>query len=142
MPKKVDARGYSWRSGSRIQKVKLRQWFFRITAFKEALLNDLDSLTNGWPERVLSMQRNWLGRSDGAKVKFPVSVGGAHAELSVFTTRPDTLYGVEYLALALDHPIVRQAAEKDERLCAFIEEAQSLPADSKAGLPTSWPTKA
>ena len=79
------------------------------------------------------MQRNWLGRSDGAKVKFPVSVGGAHAELSVFTTRPDTLYGVEYLALALDHPIVRQAAEKDERLCAFIEEAQSLPADSKAG---------
>ena len=133
MPKKVDARGYSWRSGSRIQKVKLRQWFFRITAFKEALLNDLDTLTNGWPERVLSMQRNWLGRSDGAKVKFPVSVGGAHAELSVFTTRPDTLYGVEYLALALDHPIVRQAAEKDERLCAFIEEAQSLPADSKAG---------
>lgn len=79
------------------------------------------------------MQRNWLGRSDGAKVKFPVSVGGAHTELSVFTTRPDTLYGVEYLALALDHPIVRQAAEKDERLRGFIEEAQSLPGDSKAG---------
>lgn len=79
------------------------------------------------------MQRNWLGRSDGAKVKFPVSVGGAELELSVFTTRPDTLYGVEYLALALDHPIARQAAEKDEKLRAFIEEAQSLPADSKAG---------
>lgn len=140
----MDARGYSWRSGGRIQKVKLKQWFFRITAFKEALLNDLDSLAGGWPERVLSMQRNWLGRSEGAKVKFPVFVeGGAQQDaVSVFTTRPDTLYGVEYLALSLTHPIVRRAAEKDEKLRVFLEEAEMLPGDSRAGykLADVWAT--
>lgn len=111
----------------------MKQWFFRITAFKEALLKDLDSLAHGWPERVLSMQRNWLGKSDGAKVKFPVTIDSAQLDVNVFTTRPDTLYGVEYLALSLDHPIVQQAAEKDEALRKFLDEAASLPSDSKAG---------
>ncbi|KKK17923.1 leucyl-tRNA synthetase [Aspergillus ochraceoroseus] len=132
----VDANGFSWRSGARVEKLKLRQWFFRITAFKETLLKDLDSLADGWPERVLSMQRNWLGKSYGAKIKFPLVVegnGGQHVDIEVFTTRPDTLYGVEYLALALDHPIVLEAAKKDEGLQKFLQEAASFPPDSKAG---------
>ncbi|KAJ5358498.1 Leucine--tRNA ligase [Penicillium cataractarum] len=131
----VDANGFSWRSGAKVEKLNLKQWFFRITQFKEALLKDLDSLSGGWPERVLSMQRNWLGKSHGANVTFPVTTGGDGQEVKVdvFTTRPDTLYGVEYLALSLDHPIVAKAGEKDAALRKFLDEASSLPADSKAG---------
>ncbi|KAJ5491646.1 Leucine--tRNA ligase [Penicillium diatomitis] len=131
----VDANGFSWRSGAKVEKLKLKQWFFRITRFKEDLLKDLDSLAGGWPERVLSMQRNWLGKSYGANVTFPVTTGpdGQEVRVEVFTTRPDTLHGVEYLALALDHPIVVKAAETDSALRKFLDEAASLPADSKAG---------
>ena len=132
----VDANGFSWRSGAKVEKLNLKQWFFRITEFKEALLNDLDSLAGGWPERVLTMQRNWLGKSYGAKVTFPVTVnsaGGEKVNVDVFTTRPDTLYGVEYLALSLNHPIVLKAAEKDEALRKFLGEASSFALDSKAG---------
>ncbi|GLB10105.1 leucyl-tRNA synthetase, mitochondrial [Aspergillus tubingensis] len=132
----VDANGFSWRSGAKVEKLKLKQWFFRITDFKEMLLKDLDSLAGGWPERVLSMQRNWLGKSQGAKIKFPVAVNGNNGtdiDIDVFTTRPDTLYGVEYLALSLDHPIVLEAAEKDPELRKFLDTAASLPPDSKAG---------
>ncbi|KAJ5249012.1 Aminoacyl-tRNA synthetase class 1a anticodon-binding [Penicillium chermesinum] len=129
----VDANGFSWRSGAKVEKLNLKQWFFRITAFKEALLKDLDTLSGGWPERVLSMQRNWLGKSQGAKVKFPVTIRGTAVHVDVFTTRPDTLYGVEYVALSSNHPIVLQAAENDPSLTKFLAEASSLPPDSKAG---------
>ncbi|KAI9934137.1 hypothetical protein ASPWEDRAFT_326548 [Aspergillus wentii DTO 134E9] len=132
----VDANGFSWRSGAKVEQLNLKQWFFRITAFKESLLKDLDSLAGGWPERVLSMQRNWLGKSYGAKIKFSVALNGSDGiklDINVFTTRPDTLYGVEYLALSLNHPIVLKAAEKDEELQKFLVEAASLPPDSKAG---------
>jgi leucyl-tRNA synthetase len=131
----VDANGFSWRSGAKVEKKLLKQWFFRITAFKEQLLEDLDSLSGGWPERVLSMQRNWLGKSYGAKIKFPMhrehSLGGI--DINVFTTRPDTLYGVEYIALSLDHPIVIEAAKEDEGLRTFLSETAMLPPDSKVG---------
>jgi len=135
----VDANGFSWRSGAKVEKLNLKQWFFRITDFKEMLLKDLDSLAGGWPDRVLSMQRNWIGKSEGAKVTFPVTIDGQggqdsnEVDVHVFTTRPDTLYGVEYLALSLDHPIVLKAAEKDSSLRTFLDEASSLPEDSKAG---------
>ncbi|KAJ5701531.1 Aminoacyl-tRNA synthetase class 1a anticodon-binding [Penicillium malachiteum] len=129
----VDANGFSWRSGAKVEKLNLKQWFFRITDFKEALLKDLDSLTGGWPDRVLSMQRNWLGKSNGAKIRFPVAVDGTDVHVDVFTTRPDTLYGVEYVALSLDHPIVLNAASKDASLREFLGTASSLPPDSKAG---------
>ncbi|KAL4967268.1 leucine--tRNA ligase NAM2 [Aspergillus stella-maris] len=132
----VDANGFSWRSGAKVEKKKLRQWFFRITAFKEQLLEDLDTLSGGWPEHVLSMQRNWLGKSYGANIKFPLSVEGSNAkeaDIGIFTTRPDTLYGAEYVALALDHPIVLEAARKDAALQEFLDEAATLPTDSKAG---------
>ncbi|KAJ5902457.1 Aminoacyl-tRNA synthetase class 1a anticodon-binding [Penicillium taxi] len=132
----VDANGCSWRSGAKVEKLNLKQWFFRITDFKETLLKDLDSLSGGWPERVLSMQRNWLGKSQGAKITFPMIISGQETDevnINVFTTRPDTLYGVEYLALSLNHPAVLKAAETDSLLRSFLDEASSLPPDSKAG---------
>lgn len=134
----VDANGFSWRSGAKVEKVKLKQWFLRITAFKESLLADLQSLAkdNRWPERVLSMQHNWLGRSPGAIVKFEVLHGqdlGASTQVKVFTTRPDTLFGAQYVALALDHPLVVSSSEFNSELKAFINRAPSLPLDSKEG---------
>ncbi|PYH48269.1 leucine--tRNA ligase NAM2 [Aspergillus saccharolyticus JOP 1030-1] len=131
----VDANGCSWRSGAKVEKLKLKQWFFRITAFKEMLLKDLDSLSGKWPERVLSMQRNWLGKSQGANIKFTVAIDGKKDSsfVRVFTTRPDTLYGVKYVALSLNHPLVLESAKKDPELQKFLDSAVSLPADSKAG---------
>lgn len=116
-----------------VEKLKLKQWFIRITDFKESLLKDLDSLEGGWPERVLSMQRHWLGKSTGAKIKFNVIAQGDNVPVSVFTTRPDTLYGVKYLALSLDHPLVQKMAKTTAGLQEFINSASSLPPDSKAG---------
>lgn len=121
-----------------MEKLKLKQWFLRITDFQESLLADLESLAvdNHWPERVLSMQHNWLGRSRGAIIKFEVLHGqdlGANTQVKVFTTRPDTLFGVQYLALAVDHPLVVSLSESDSDLKAFMDRAPSLPSDSKEG---------
>lgn len=118
--------------------MKLKQWFLRITAFQESLLADLESLAkdNRWPERVLSMQHNWLGRSRGAIVKFEVLYGqdlGSSTQVKVFTTRPDTLFGAQYVALAVDHPLVVAASESNSDLKAFINRAPSLSLDSKDG---------
>ncbi|KKZ68928.1 leucyl-tRNA synthetase [[Emmonsia] crescens] len=129
----VDANGCSWRSGAKVEKVELKQWFFRITAFKEALLKDLDSLAAGWPERVLSMQRHWLGKSSGAHIKFLVSAPDDNYNIQVFTTRPDTLHGVQYLALSMTHPLVVKMASSNPELKSFLDSAISLPQDTKAG---------
>lgn len=134
----VDANGISWRSGAKVEKLNLKQWFLRITAFQEALLNDLDYLgqDNRWPERVLSMQRNWIGRSRGAKLGFGVINEVNIREsllITVFTTRPDTLYGVQYLALSITHPLVLLLSTTNPELKSFIDNAPSLPADSKEG---------
>lgn len=129
----VDANGCSWRSGAKVEKRELEQWFFRITAFKEALLEDLESLREGWPERILSMQRHWLGKSSGARIQFKIFGPDGGFDIGVFTTRPDTLHGVQYLALSKTHPFVMKLAEKDANLRAFLDSAVSLPPDSKAG---------
>ncbi|KAI5461196.1 hypothetical protein BGZ63DRAFT_355765 [Mariannaea sp. PMI_226] len=133
----VDANGYSWRSGAKVEKRKLKQWFFRISEFREALLKDLDALAkdNAWPERVLAQQKNWLGKSTGAAIKFPILATGHDTKLpiEVFTTRPDTLFGVQYLALAATHPIVVELAKKDAELQAFLDTIPGLPLDSKVG---------
>ena len=128
----VDSNGRSWRSGALVQQINLRQWFFRITAYKEGLLNDLDFLEKDgrWPERVLTQQRNWLGRSQGARVRFDITTT---TPLHVFTTRPDTLFGVTYLALSLTHPVVIDAARTSPELQAFIDKKASFAHDSKAG---------
>jgi leucyl-tRNA synthetase len=119
----VDAEGRSWRSGARVEKRRLRQWFLRITAYADQLLDDLNGL-DGWPERVRTMQANWIGRSRGAELDFEVvdAAGEAAGErITVFTTRPDTLHGATYLVLAPEHPLVPAltAADHDLAVTAF-----------------------
>src|SRR5439155_24406143 len=91
------------RCDSAVVERELEQSFLRITAYADELLRDLDRLT-GWPERVLTMQRNWIGRSVGAEIRFPLD--GRAGEVAVFTTRPDTLFGVTFMSLAAEHPLV------------------------------------
>ncbi|KAE8443380.1 hypothetical protein EG329_001938 [Mollisiaceae sp. DMI_Dod_QoI] len=133
----VDANGCSWRSGAKVEQKMLKQWFFRITHFRQELLDGLETLEKGgaWPERVLAMQKNWLGKSTGAKVKFPVVAYDqqTHSDIEVFTTRPDTLFGAQYVALASTHPIVQSLAKSDVELQAFLDTIPALPADSKVG---------
>ncbi|KAH7318683.1 leucyl-tRNA synthetase [Stachybotrys elegans] len=133
----VDANGFSWRSGAKVEKRKLKQWFFRISEFREALLQDLDTLAreNAWPERVITQQKNWLGKSEGAMIKFPIMAMGEDvgAAIEVFTTRPDTLFGVQYIALASTHPAVVTLAKSDPELQAYLDTLPGLPADSKVG---------
>ncbi|MEN9210359.1 MAG: leucine--tRNA ligase [Thermostichus sp. DG02_2_bins_29] len=100
----VDAEGRSWRSGALVEKRMLKQWFFKITAYADQLLADLEKLS-GWPERVRTMQENWIGQSVGAKVIFTTEAGD---ELPVFTTRPDTLWGATFMVLAPEHPLVEK----------------------------------
>jgi leucyl-tRNA synthetase len=133
----VDTNGYSWRSGAKVEKKLLKQWFLRISAFREALLEDLDLLAQGgnWPERVLSMQKNWLGKSKGARIKFQVIAydSSRYNAIEVFTTRPDTLFGVQYVALAATHPLVVEQSKKDAQLQSFLDSMPALPPDSKDG---------
>ena len=129
----VDSEGRSWRSGAVVEKRQLRQWFLRITRYAEDLLQDLDQL-DGWPERVRTMQANWIGRSTGALVRFPLAADAAAtgnapatqdtATVDVFTTRPDTLFGVTYLVLAPEHPLVEQLVQEPQRAAvdAFLAE--------------------
>ncbi|NDD43920.1 MAG: leucine--tRNA ligase [Synechococcaceae bacterium WB9_4xB_025] len=112
----VDADGKSWRSGALVEKRNLRQWFLRITDYADALLDDLD-LLQGWPERVRTMQANWIGRSKGAEIDFQVcAADGSSSDqhITVFTTRPDTLFGASYVVLAPEHPLVDQLVSTTE----------------------------
>ncbi|KAH0553158.1 hypothetical protein GP486_006656 [Trichoglossum hirsutum] len=137
----VDSNGCSWRSGAKVEKRRLKQWFLRIAKFREALLEDLDLLARDgrWPDHVISMQKNWLGRSKGARVRFGVSIAHEDAaaaqpvEVATFTTRADTLFGVQYLALGIDHPLVVKLAGRSPELQKFLDAAPALPLDSKAG---------
>ena len=139
----VDADGRSWRSGALVEKRDLRQWFLRITDYADALLDDLDQL-QGWPERVRTMQANWIGRSKGAELDFSVE-GHPDRSITVFTTRPDTLFGVSYLVLAPEHPLVESITTSEERLSvtAFRDLMTELSSDQrtaedqpKRGVPT------
>jgi leucyl-tRNA synthetase len=114
----VDGRG--WRSGAPVEKREIPQWFLKITAYAQELLDGLDKLP-GWPDAVKIMQRNWLGRSEGLELRFDVEGGGA---LEVFTTRPDTLMGATYLAIAAEHPLAQEAARHNPALQAFIDECK------------------
>jgi leucyl-tRNA synthetase len=115
----VDGRG--WRSGAIVEKREIPQWFLKITSYAQELLDGLDTLA-GWPDAVKTMQRNWIGRSEGMEIDFPPEGGGA--PLSVFTTRPDTLMGVTYLAIAAEHPLALEAAASDPALAAFIDDCR------------------
>ncbi len=115
----VDGRG--WRSGALVEQREISQWFLRISEYADELLDGLDALEQ-WPEAVRTMQRNWIGRSRGLSIRFPVENCSACEELEVFTTRPDTLYGVTYLAVAAGHPLAQHVAAKREDVAAFCEE--------------------
>ncbi len=116
----IDGRG--WRSGALVEQRDLTQWFLRITKYSDELLSGLDSLDR-WPEKVRLMQRNWIGRSEGLLLRFALSAPfGEAREIEVFTTRPDTLFGAKFVALAPDHPLSHKVAENDPLLAAFIEE--------------------
>ncbi len=119
----VDAEGRSWRSGAKVEKRDLEQWFFKITAYAERLLNDLDKLEH-WPERVKLMQRNWIGKSEGAEVEF--GIAGGQDTIKVFTTRPDTLWGATFMVLAPEHPLVATLTTDDRRaeVDAYIQQAR------------------
>ena len=114
----VDSEGRSWRSGALVEKRKLRQWFLKITAYADQLLDDLPKL-EGWPERVRTMQANWIGRSTGAELTFEVvdAAGeGTGERITVFTTRPDTVFGASYVVLAPEHPLVPSLTSKAEQI--------------------------
>ena len=115
----IDGRG--WRSGALVEQRELAQWFIRITAYAEELLQDLEQL-EGWPEQVKTMQKNWIGRSEGVEIRFDIA--GQDNSLTVYTTRPDTLYGVTYVAVAAQHPLAQQAAQHNAELAAFIEDCK------------------
>ena len=125
--------GRGWRSGAPIETRRLSQWFFRITAFAGELLDGLGNLER-WPERVRTMQEKWIGRSEGARIRFPL-VGGAET-LEVYTTRPDTLFGMSFVAIAADHPLAERCAEHDVDAAAFIAECRRL-GTSEAAIETA-----
>jgi leucyl-tRNA synthetase len=114
----IDGRG--WRSGAVVERKKIPQWFLKITDYADQLLDDIEKLEH-WPEQVRTMQRNWIGRSEGVELSFHVDGWG---DLEVFTTRPDTLMGVTYVAVAAQHPLALKACAGNPELAAFIEECR------------------
>ena len=120
----IDGRG--WRSGALVEQRELTQWFFKITDFSQDLLDSLETLDQ-WPEKVRLMQKNWIGRSEGMTIRWDVvenSAAPGHDEVTVYTTRPDTLFGASFLAIAADHPLARTVSESNEAVRAFCEECR------------------
>jgi len=116
----IDGRG--WRSGAVVERREIPQWFLKITDYAEELLNDLDQL-DGWPDQVRTMQRNWIGRSEGVEMHF--GIAGREESLLIYTTRPDTVMGVTYVAVAPEHPLAGEAAAGNPALQAFIDECRN-----------------
>jgi leucyl-tRNA synthetase len=122
----IDGRG--WRSGAPVEQRDLTQWFFKITSMSQSLLDGLDTLDR-WPEKVRIMQQNWIGRSEGLLLRWALAEETAPAgesELEVYTTRPDTIFGASFMAIAADHPLAGKAAETSPRLAAFIDEVRHM----------------
>ena len=119
----IDGRG--WRSGATVERRKLTQWFLKITDFADDLSRDLETLTE-WPEKVRTMQENWIGKSKGLKFRFDVADApeGVPASFEVFTTRPDTLFGASFAGVAIDHPLAAAIAERDPAAAAFVADCR------------------
>jgi len=133
--------GCCWRCDSEVERKEIPQWFIRITDYADELLNDLDQLD--WPDQVKAMQRNWIGKSRGIQMSFGLK--DRADELEIYTTRPDTLMGVSYVAVAAGHPLAREAAESNAELTAFIEECSKsgtaeadMATAEKKGMPTGF----
>jgi leucyl-tRNA synthetase len=116
----IDGKG--WRSGAPVERREIPQWFLKITDYAEELLADLDTL-DGWPDQVRTMQRNWIGRSEGIEMQF--GIAGRDTTLPIYTTRPDTVMGVTYVAVAPEHPLAAAAAQSSPALQAFIDECKN-----------------
>ena len=134
----IDGRG--WRSGAVVEKREIPQWFLKITDYAQELLDGLDTL-DGWPDSVKTMQRNWIGRSEG--LEFSFKVDGEDEPLAVYTTRPDTLMGVTFISIAGEHPLALKAAQSNPQLAAFLDELRQggvseaeLEAQDKRGMAT------
>lgn len=134
----IDGRG--WRSGAIIERREMSSWFLKITAYAEELLQDLEQLT-GWPEQVRTMQRNWIGKSEGLEIDFPVA--NSEEKITIFTTRPDTLLGATYLVIAPEHSLAIQLAKTNTNIAAFLEQCRhikmaeaELAGLEKVGVPT------
>ncbi|KQZ80912.1 leucine--tRNA ligase [Mesorhizobium sp. Root157] len=122
----IDGKG--WRSGAPVEQRDLTQWFFKITSMAQDLVDSLATLDR-WPEKVRIMQQNWIGRSEGLLVRWPLAEGTAPAgesELEIYTTRPDTIFGASFMAIAADHPLARKAAETNPQLAAFIDDVHHM----------------
>ncbi len=125
----IDGKG--WRSGATVERREIPQWFLKITDYAEELLSEIDNL-EGWPDAVKTMQRNWIGRSEGVELEFAIADSEAGSEagsdqvqvLSVYTTRPDTLMGVTYVAVAPEHPLAMQAADQNAEVKHFVEQCK------------------
>ncbi|MGZ8232042.1 leucine--tRNA ligase, partial [Methylobacter tundripaludum] len=115
--------GCCWRCDTQVERKEIAQWFLKITAYADELLASLETL-DGWPEQVKTMQANWIGRSEGVEMDFPVPELDQH--LSIYTTRPDTLMGVTYLAVAAEHPLALKAAETNSEIGAFIDDCKMM----------------
>lgn len=118
----VDGRG--WRSGAIVEKRDIPMYYFKITDYADELLDDLKTLEGHWPKQVLSMQQNWIGRSQGMELDFTYSIDEHDAVLRVFTTRPDTIMGVSYLAVAAEHPLAQHAAKQNPAIAEFCAECK------------------
>lgn len=122
----IDGRG--WRSGALVEQKELTQWFFKITDFAEDLLDEINNL-NGWPDKVRLMQSNWIGKSEGLLIRWALDQETApedHSELEVYTTRPDTIFGASFMAVAADHPLAQAAAKDNPELQEFIQECRRM----------------
>ena len=123
----IDGRG--WRSGAAVEQRDLTQWFFKITEYAEELLQALDTLEAKWPDFVCTQQRNWIGKSTGANMKFALEGGKLPKKLQtleVFTTRHDTIFGASFMAISPEHPLAAHLAQKNKDLAAFIEECRKI----------------
>ena len=139
----IDGRG--WRSGALVEQKEIPQWFIKITDYAEELLRDLDQLED-WPDQVKAMQRNWIGRSEGVEITYQVEQNDS--QLTVYTTRPDTIYGATYMAVAAQHPLAREAASKNAEVAAFVESCKQqkiaeaeLATMEKRGIDTGFTAK-
>ncbi|MCC5880882.1 MAG: leucine--tRNA ligase [Idiomarina sp.] len=139
----IDGRG--WRSGALVEQKEIPQWFIKITDYADELLSDLDQLED-WPEQVKAMQRNWIGRSEGVQITYQVEQNDS--ELTVYTTRPDTIFGATYMAVAAQHPLALEAAQHNSEVAAFIESCKQqkvaeaeLATMEKRGIDTGFTAK-
>ncbi|MDR1494690.1 MAG: leucine--tRNA ligase [Rickettsiales bacterium] len=117
----IDGRG--WRSGARVERKKLNQWFFRVTNYAKELLEDIDKKLQNWPEKVKLMQRNWIGRSEGALIDFAI-LDGENEKIAVYSTRPETLFGASFIALSSDHPLAERLTRNNRKIADFVLECR------------------